>query len=61
MSDQITIGLEFSFRGETFTPSLRIGLNELVKRAHDETGLHDLLAHSMGLDAYTYQYDVLLM
>lgn len=61
MEHSITISLEFSFRGNTFKPSQRIDIDTLLELQKNDEALHDLLAHSMGLDHYTYEHDVMLV
>jgi len=56
-----TISLQFDFRGKTFTPSVHIDLDALMQKRGDLHRIYDMLAASLGLDSYSYEYDVMLM
>ncbi|OIO73687.1 MAG: hypothetical protein AUJ57_03955 [Zetaproteobacteria bacterium CG1_02_53_45] len=57
----VVASLEFDFRGERFSPGITIDLNRLMLRQGDLNGLHDMLAESIGLDAYRHEYDVMVL
>jgi len=59
--NSITASLQFDFRGQTFKPSITVDLDVLMQKQGDLSGLHDMLASSIGLDPYRHEYDVMLM
>jgi len=61
MKCTVLASLEFDFRGEHFSPCVTVDLNALMLRQGDLNGLHDMLAESIGLDAYRHEYDVLVL
>ncbi|MDX8391706.1 MAG: hypothetical protein R8K53_03955 [Mariprofundaceae bacterium] len=61
LKNSITASLEFDFRGQRFSPSLSIDLDSLIRRKSDLNALYDMLAASIGLDAYRHEYDVMVM
>ena len=61
MKNSVQATLEFDFRGERFTPGITVDLDSImIREAHLEK-LYDMLATSIGLDPYRYEYDVLVM
>lgn len=61
MKNSLQATLEFDFRGERFTPSISVDLDRLIIRGGHLDNLYDMLAASIGLDSYSYEYDVLVM
>jgi len=61
MKSNIQASLEFDFRGKRYAPSIIIDLDAIMQRQGDLNGLHDLLAASIGLDAYRHEYDVMML
>lgn len=61
MKNSIRASLEFDFRGERFSPSITVDLDTLIIRQGHLDKLYDMLATSIGLDAYRYEYDVMIM
>ena len=59
MSNSFTISVEFSFKGETFTPSTTVNLDDYMARGSEIPPLHDLIARANKIDPYSYQYEVL--
>jgi len=57
----VTASLSFDFRGQCFKPSITIDLHSLILKQQHLNNLHDLLAASIGLDAYRHEYDVMVM
>ncbi|MFQ5346102.1 MAG: hypothetical protein ACE5DZ_09135, partial [Mariprofundus sp.] len=51
----VTVSLQFDFRGKTFTPATRINLDALMHKQGDLHNLYDMLAASLGLDCYSYE------
>jgi len=58
VDNRIRIGLEYSFRGETFSPSATIDLDTLGDPA-EAPDWHAMLAASAGIDTYSYAYEVM--
>lgn len=60
MKNSIRVSTTFSFKGETFSPSLVLDLDRL---GSDEEipPYHDLLAQSAGIDTYSYAFEVMQM
>ena len=61
MSHMITISLTFSFKGNTYTPSISIDLDQWMQRGANIDELHHQLAESIGYGPYSHEYDVLMM
>lgn len=65
MNNFITVNITFSFKGETFTPSVKLDLDTMMKNYHDTVqgreleSLYPLLAASIDLDTYSYAYEIL--
>ncbi len=57
----VTASLSFDFRGQQFTPSIRVGLHTMMVKQQTIHHLYDLLGASIGLDAYRHEYDVMVM
>ena len=59
MKNSITVSVEFFFKGEKFSPSMEIDLDEHIKRQRSIESFPPLLATSNGLDHYSYEYEML--
>lgn len=59
MNNHFTVTIEFSYKGENFEYQAGIDLDECMERLHAIPDLHDLIARQHGIDAYSYQYEVL--
>lgn len=60
MKNQISIRLEFYFKGKELTPSMVIDLNKPVLTEDNYKSLYTLLAKSNGIDLYSYEYEMML-
>lgn len=60
MANKITASITFHFKGEIFTPSLELDLDELMQRYNGLPPLHETLAAENNIDSYSYQYEMLL-
>ena len=58
MQNTIRVGLEFSFRGETYSPSAVIDLDPIDGSA-GAPNWHAILAAANGIDTYSYAYEVM--
>ncbi|MDQ6978301.1 MAG: hypothetical protein Q9M75_09310 [Ghiorsea sp.] len=61
MKHSMTIGVEFCFKGETFSPTVVIDLAEYLQEGKDLNHIYMMLAKEMGLDEYRHEYDVMVM
>ena len=59
MKNSITVSVEFFFKGEKFSPSMEIDLDEHIIRKRSIESFPPLLATSNGLDHYSYEYEML--
>lgn len=59
MKNRFTVTIEFSYKGETFEFRADIELDECMEKLNTIPDLHDLIARQNGIDAYSYQYEVL--
>ncbi|MDQ6970913.1 MAG: hypothetical protein Q9M16_10430 [Mariprofundus sp.] len=57
----ITASIDFDFQGQNFKPSIRIDLHTIMLKKQPIQHLYDLLAASIGLDAYRHEYDVMVL
>ncbi len=53
--------LEFYFKGEPFSSSVTIDLDEHFQAGRDVSHIYDMLAKEIGLDQYRHEYDVMVM
>jgi hypothetical protein len=60
MANKITASITFHFKGEIFTSSLELDLDELMQRYNGLPPLHETLATENNIDSYSYQYEMLL-
>jgi len=61
MKNTIVASLQFDFRGNSFNPVISVDLDVLMQRQGELNDLYDMLAVSIGLDAYRHEYDVMVM
>ncbi len=61
MSHRLTLGIEFYFKGEPFSSSVTIDLDEHFQADRDVSHIYDMLAKEIGLDQYRHEYDVMVM
>lgn len=60
MKNSIEAHIELSFKGETFSLSSTIDLDNLPERSDIFSSAHALLAKQHGIDTYSYLYEVML-
>lgn len=58
MNNSIRVSAVYSFKGETFSPSVVIDLDALVEQA-ELPDFHAVLARQTGLDPYSYAFEVM--
>jgi len=61
MKHSLTIGVEFCFKGEVFSPCITIDLDAHFQAEKDIDYIYDQLGKSIGLDVYRHEYDVMVM
>ena len=61
MNHRLTVGIEFYFKGEPFSSSVMIDLDEHFQAGRDVSHIYDMLAKEIGLDQYRHEYDVMMM
>lgn len=59
MKETVTIQIDFSFRGERHSPSLKLDLDELLKSNNVFPSLYPLLARANNYDVYSYEYEMM--
>ncbi|MBN4077251.1 hypothetical protein JYT48_03185 [Mariprofundus ferrooxydans] len=57
----ITASIDFDFQGQSFKPCLCVDLHTMMLKNQSIEHLYDLLAASIGLDAYRHEYDVMVL
>lgn len=60
MSNSIIVSAEFYFKGQKYTPSMVVDLDEHIKSKSSDEALYLLLAKDNSIDTYSYEYEVLL-
>ncbi|MCP3852059.1 MAG: hypothetical protein GY694_17745 [Gammaproteobacteria bacterium] len=58
MENQISISMEFFFKGIKYSPSMVIDLNTYTHTSGDET-LYTLLANNNDIGLYSYEYEMM--
>lgn len=59
MKNSIDAHIEFSFKGETYTPFATIDLDSLLEQGGTLPDIHVLLAERNGIDTYSYLFEVM--
>ena len=59
--NRIHISLTFSFRGETFTPTVELDLDACMRKFDGVPNLYDVLGEQIGIDEFRHEYDVMAM
>lgn len=60
MKNTIAANIEFSFKGEGYSLTSNIDLDQLMQRDQSLPSIHALLAHDNNIDTYSYLYEVML-
>jgi len=60
-SASITASINFDFKGQHFTPSVRVDLHSFMVKKQHTVDLYNLLGASIGLDAYRHEYDIMVL
>lgn len=56
MNNHLTASVKFYFKGQIFSASIELDLDQHMDRIHD---LYPLLAKSINLDLYSYEYEMM--
>jgi len=59
MKNTIKAQVDFSFRGETYHPSIELDLDQFVAQNSDFTTLHQTIAQANNIDTYSYLFEVM--
>jgi len=59
MSNYITASVEFYYKGEKFNASIELDLDQYLERGEEVPSLYPLLAQSLNLDLYSYEYEMM--
>lgn len=59
MKNIITASIEFSFKGERFSPSITIELDEYLQSGKSLPNLYALIATANNIDHYSYEYEMM--
>ena len=60
MTNKVTATIEFYFKGEHFTPSTILNLDQIMATHHTIPPLHPILAKLHNIDTYSYEYEMML-
>lgn len=60
MVNTITISVEFYFKGQAYTPTTVLDLDEVMQSYGKLPDLHQLLAQLSDIDSYSYEYEMLI-
>ncbi len=60
MKNTVRVSATFSFKGETYSPSIILDLNQFLEQNRRLEDLYPLLAKEGGFDPYSYEYEMLL-
>ena len=59
MKNQITAKVEFSFKGDVFSPSAIIDLDQVMAQQDPQPSFHLMIAQENAIDTYSYLYEVM--
>jgi len=59
MNNSIDAHIEFSFRGESYSLTSTLDLDQLLAQHDSLPAIHAILAKEHGIDTYSYQYEVM--
>jgi hypothetical protein len=60
MKNSIDAHIEFSFKGDTYSLTSNIDLDQLMEHDHSLPSFHAILARDNKIDTYSYLYEVML-
>jgi len=59
MNNHITASVKFHFKGEEFSPSVELDIDQYLQSSGQLPALYPLLARSINIDPYSYEYEML--
>jgi hypothetical protein len=59
MKNYITASVEFYYKGEKITASIELDLDQYMQAGGQFPGLYPLLAQTLNLDIYSYEYEMM--
>ncbi len=59
MNNQITASVKFYFKGEKFTASVELDIDQHMQASGKLPALYPMLSKSINLDPYSYEYEML--
>ncbi len=59
MKNSLVAGVEFYYKGEKYTPSVRIDLDRMMESSGVLSSFYSLIARENGIDLYSYEYEVM--
>ncbi len=59
MKNSIDVSVKFDFKGEAYSPSLTIDLDQFLKNDGSFESIYSVLAKTNGIDTYSYLYEVM--
>ena len=59
MKNTVIVQVNFSFKGENFTPSIMLELDDFVKHSGSLAGLYSKIAQQNKIDTYSYAYEMM--
>jgi len=60
MSNHITASVEFYFKGEKYSASIELDMDQHMHASGELPDLYPILAKAMALGAYSYEYEMML-
>jgi len=59
MNNHITASATFYFKGEKFSPAIELDIDQYMRTSGELPALYPLLARSINIDPYSYEYEML--
>lgn len=59
MKNTVIVQVNYSFKGEDFTPSITLELDAYTKISNNFSGLHTKIAQQNKIDTYSYAFDAM--
>ncbi len=59
MKNSVVVGVEFYFKGEKFTPSIPLDLDQFVRSGGGFEELYPTIARQNGIGAYSYEFEMM--
>lgn len=59
MKNTVIVQINYSFKGEDFSPSISLELDVFAKTSDNFTGMHTKIAQQNKIDTYSYSFDAM--